>query len=100
MAHDRRALTVWLLPLLVLCLACALTGLASQMMAARLTRPVANVTPICAWLRHGRAGLWWSTSVAPGRALARSPRSKSLCLTIPWAEALPNGGRIAVRVTP
>jgi hypothetical protein len=99
-SHDRRVFLVVTIPIVALCLACALSALASQVIAARLTRPIVNVTPMCAWARGGRAGLWWSTNVAPGRAFANSPRYNAVCLAIPWAEALPNGGRIAVDVTP
>lgn len=60
MRPDRRALTLWRLPLLALCLTGALTGL----------------------------------------AFANSARYNSLCLAIPWAEALPHGGRVAVAVAP
>lgn len=88
------------IPILSLCLACALLAAASQVLAAQLDEAHGYVTPMCAWARHGSVGLWWNSSVPPSRAFARAPRYNAVCVALPWSTTLPNSGRPALDVFP
>jgi len=89
-----------IIPLFSLCLACALLAGASQVLAAQLDETHGYVTPMCVWARHGSVGLWWNSSVPPGRAFARAHRYNAVCVALPWSTALPATGRPALDVSP
>jgi hypothetical protein len=88
------------IPVVSLCLACALLAGASQVLAAQLDEPLGYVTPMCAWARNGSVGLWWNSNVPPGRAFARAHRYNAVCVALPWSTNLPATGRPALDVSP
>jgi hypothetical protein len=79
-------------PLLACCLASAASTVASQVIAARLDRAVAGLTPMCVWARHGQVGLWWNTGISPARAFANAHRYNAVCVALPWAASFPQRG--------
>lgn len=89
-----------IIPLLSLCLACALLAGASQVLAVQLDDTHGYVTPMCVWARNGSLGLWWNSNVPPGRAFARAYRYNAVCIALPWSTLLPATGRPALDVSP
>lgn len=92
---------VGVLPVMSLCLACALLAAVSQTLAAeRAYGALKHMTPLCVWVRHGSVGLWWNANVTPRAAAWLSPRYNAVCVALPWVSSLPTSGRPSLQVVP
>ncbi|MGQ0601636.1 MAG: hypothetical protein ACT4QE_08075 [Anaerolineales bacterium] len=89
---QRWMMTCLVVPLLACCLASTGLAMASQVVAARIDRATAGLTPMCVWARSGQVGLWWNTSISPARAFANAPRYNAVCVALPWAASFPQRG--------
>ena len=79
-------------PLLACCLASTASAVASQVIAARIDRATAGLTPMCVWARNGQVGLWWNVSISPARAFANAHHYNAMCVALPWLTAWPHRG--------
>lgn len=89
---QRWIMACLIMPLLACCLASTTSVVASQVVASRIDRATAGLTPMCAWARNGQVGLWWNASISPARAFTNAHRYNAVCVALPWAASFPQRG--------